>query len=165
MGFTTKERASSNLPSTSVNSKRTVTRVLRHSTRSFGNKPLMALDWFRLIFEIKKTSSLYSKVWSRQKNQRENILLERILFFEIVPTTIFLISINILFVLFSYFCFANFAGQKIYEICAYRYIMSLGFILMRCNHEIYGYSNSLFGIWHMFFLSYNMLVGHRIEGF
>ena len=32
----------------------------------------------RLIFEIKKTSSSSSKVWSRQKNKRENIFLERI---------------------------------------------------------------------------------------
>ena len=55
-----------------------------------------------MIFEITKTSS--SKVWSRQKNQRENIILENNIIFYIVPT-IFLISVNILFSLFSYlFC-------------------------------------------------------------
>ena len=43
-GFTTKERASSNLPTSSINGKKTNTLVLCHSTRSFGNKPLVALD-------------------------------------------------------------------------------------------------------------------------
>ena len=43
-GFTTKEKVSSNLPTSSVNSKRFATCVLRHSTRSFGNKALVALN-------------------------------------------------------------------------------------------------------------------------
>ena len=43
-GFTTKEKVSSNLPTSSVNNQRTTTRVLHHSTRSFRNKPLMGLD-------------------------------------------------------------------------------------------------------------------------
>ena len=32
-------------PTSLVSGKRTATCVLRHSTRSFGNKPLVALDW------------------------------------------------------------------------------------------------------------------------
>ena len=40
-----KEKASSNFPASSVNGKRTVTRILRHSTSSFEDKPLVAFDW------------------------------------------------------------------------------------------------------------------------
>ena len=43
-GFTTKEKASSNLSTSLVSGKRTNTLVLCHSTRSFGNKPLVTLD-------------------------------------------------------------------------------------------------------------------------
>ena len=39
-----KEKASSNFPASSVNGKRTVTRILRHSTSSFEDKPLVALN-------------------------------------------------------------------------------------------------------------------------
>ena len=39
-----KEKASSNFPASSVNGKRTVTRILRHSTSSFEDKPLVAIN-------------------------------------------------------------------------------------------------------------------------
>ena len=45
MNCTTKEKLSSNLPTSSVNEKRTTTHILCHSTSSFENKPLVALGW------------------------------------------------------------------------------------------------------------------------
>ena len=39
-----KEKNLSNLPTSLVNEKKVVTRILRHSTSSFEDKPLMALD-------------------------------------------------------------------------------------------------------------------------
>ena len=63
MGFTTKEKASSNLPTSSVNDKRTVTRVIRHSTRSFSidlrNQENVVVI-FQSVIKAKESEGKYS---------------------------------------------------------------------------------------------------------
>ena len=115
MGFTTKERVSSNLSTSSINGKRTNTLVLRYSTRSFGNKLLVTLDW---PSKSRKHHRRLSKCDQGKRIKGKIFFVGKNIIFEIVPAT-FSISINILFTLFSLFCFANFCRIKFYEICAY----------------------------------------------
>ena len=116
-GFTTKEKVSSNLHASSVNDKRTATRVFRHLTSSFENKPLVALDWYSKSIKHHRCSS------SCGQSERigEKIFFVKNIIFEIVPT-IFLISINILFALFLLFSLHR---KTIYEICAYKFLAHL----------------------------------------
>ena len=94
-GFTTKEKISSNLPTSLLNQKN-YTCVLLHSTNSFGKKPYRPLIDLQIqgnkfvivlqvVVEIKESEGKYSFI--------KNII------FEIVPHNI-LISINILLTLF-----------------------------------------------------------------
>ena len=101
-GFTTKEKVSSNLPRSLINGKKHC-----YTRSSLFNKFIRELatcgPW--LIFEIKKTSSSSSKLWSRQKKlEKKYYFVKNIVF---IVSHHILILINILFTLFSY-CFANF---------------------------------------------------------
>ena len=100
--------ASSNILASLVNGKRTATRVFHHSTRSFRNKPLVALDWF----SKSRKRHRYLPKCDQGKRIRGKIFFSKEYYFWDCTHNI-LISINILFALFSYFCFANFTGLKL----------------------------------------------------
>ena len=99
MNFTTKKRALSNLPTSSVSGKKTATCVLCHSTRSFGNEPLVpSID----LQNQENVIIVFQNVIKAKESERKYSFGKNIIFFKIVPP-IFLISINILFALFFYF--------------------------------------------------------------
>ena len=103
-----------------INSKRTATRVLRHSTRSFGNKPLAALDWssksrkrHRHLLKCDQGKRIRGKIFSWKEYY----------FFWDCTHNIFNFNKYFVRIIFL-FCFANFAGPKMYKICTYKVLLT-----------------------------------------
>ena len=107
-GFTTKEKASSNFSASSVNGKRTATHVLCHSTRSFRNKPLVALNWSS---KSRKHHRCLLKCDQGKRIRGKILFWREYYFFEIVPTIYFNFNKYFVRIIFL-FCFANFVGPK-----------------------------------------------------
>ena len=113
--FTKKEKTTSNLPTSSINSKKTATCIFRHSTSSFGNKPLVTLDWYLKTRKRHRRSSSYDQ---SERIRGKIFFYKEYCFWDWTPT--FLILINILFALFLLlFCLHR---RTIYEICAHKFL-------------------------------------------
>ena len=108
MNFTTKKRALSNLPTSSVSGKKTATCVLCHSTRSFGNEPLVpSID----LQNQENVIIVFQNMIKAKESEKKIFFWKEYYFF--LDCTYYIFNFNKYFVRIIFlFCFVNFARPK-----------------------------------------------------